>query len=160
MPVLPGSEEPLPHPPPSRLEERFNRLLQHATNVLASVVALFLLVFVVLALVGVAVAAIEPLLSGHDFTRAAIDGLDGAFVVIILLELTHTTLSRGPIARQLQEFLVIGITSGVRAGLEAVAQRGDTRATAISLVLTAAAVLVLVIAFCLVRHRLRAEHKP
>jgi phosphate starvation-inducible membrane PsiE len=148
-------------PPASHPEERFNRLLERATSVLTSVVALVLLVFVVLALAGVAVAAIQPLLGAHDFTHAAIDGLDGTFLVIILLELVNTTLSRGPIARQLQEFLVIGITSGVRAGLEVVAQRGaEMRTVAISLALNASAVLILAIAFCLIRRRLRTDPSP
>jgi phosphate starvation-inducible membrane PsiE len=156
----PDSEEPV-QPPASHPEERYNRLLERATSVLTSVVASVLLVFVVLALAGVAVAALEPLVRAHDFTRAAIDGLDGAFLVIILLELVHTTLSRGPLARQLQEFLVIGITSGVRAGLEGVAQRGtEMRTLSTTLALDAVAVLVLVIAFCLVRQRVRAQQNP
>jgi hypothetical protein len=143
----------------SHLQERFHRSLERATGLLTSIVALLLLVLVAIALVGVFIAAIEPIVA-RDFTRAAIDGLDGAFLVIILLELVHTTLSRGPIALQLQEFLAIGVTSGVRAGLEAVAQRGvEARSTAISLALNAVAVFVLVGAICLVRHRLHAEER-
>ena len=86
--------------------------------------------------------------------------LDGTFIIVILLELVHTTLSRGPISTQVQEFLVIGITSAVRTGLETVAARsGDTtRETGIELAITAFASLLLVVALWLVRQRLHAEH--
>jgi hypothetical protein len=144
----------------SHPQERFSRSLERATSLLTSIVALLLLVLVVVALAGVLIAAIEPITT-RDFTHAAIEGLDGAFLVIILLELVHTTLSRGPLAQQLEEFLVIGVASAVRAGLEAVAQRGaEARSTGFSLALDAVTVLVLVVAICLVRQRLHVEQKP
>lgn len=146
------------HPESSWFEAWFNRALERAVSVLTSVVALLLVVFVVIALAGAGAAALEPLRGSRDFTGAAIDGLDRAFLVVILLELAHTTLSRGPITRQVQEFLVVGVTSGVRAGLEAVAQRGtDARAVSISLALNAIAVFVLVGALCLIRVRVRTN---
>ena len=91
--------------------------------------------------------------------HAALSGLDAAFIVIILLELVHTTLSRGPISTQVQEFLVIGITSAVRNGLETAAGRGNgtPRETAIDLAITSAAALLLVVSLWLVRQRLSAE---
>lgn len=148
------------HGETSRFEGFLNRVLVRAVGVLTSVVALLLVVFVVVALAGAGLAAMQPLGSGHDFTGAAIEGLDRAFLVVILLELAHTTLSRGPITRQVQEFLLVGVTSGVRAGLETVAQRGgDARSTAVSLALNAVGVFVLVGALCLVRQRLYAERR-
>jgi hypothetical protein len=149
-----AAEEPSPEPSPSLIEERLNRGLERAASLFTSVVALLILGLVLVALVGGIISAIEPLMHGHDFARAAIDGLDATFLVIILLEVVHTTLSRGPIARQLQQFLVVGITSAVRSGLEVSAQRGaDARAITYSLVLDALAVLVLVCSLWLVRQR-------
>ena len=110
------------------------------------------------ALVGTARAALEPLLAHRDFMHAAIEGLDGAFLVIILLELVHTTLSRGPVTRQLQEFLVVGITSSVRSGLEVAAERGGgAQSISINLAINALGVLILVAALWLIRQRLHTE---
>lgn len=150
--------EPMIHPPPTKAERRLNRILERLASVLTSVVAFLLILFVVVALVGTVRAASEPLLHEHDFTRSAIEGLDGAFLVVILLELVHTTLSRGPIARQVQEFLVVGITSAVRSGLEVAASRGGgAHSIAVSLAINACAVLILVAALWLVRQRLLDE---
>jgi hypothetical protein len=146
------TKEPTVQPLPSPVEERLNRALERVASVLTSIVALGLILFVVLALVSVAMAAVKPVLSHRDFARGAIDGLDGAFLVIILLELVHTTLSRGPVTRQVQEFLVVGITVGVRSGLEIAAVRGgDLRALPINLAINALGVLILVAALWLVR---------
>ncbi|MEI9885780.1 MAG: hypothetical protein WDN08_04625 [Rhizomicrobium sp.] len=86
-------------------------------------------------------------------------GVNSAFLAIILLELVHTTVSRGPMTQQVQEFLIIGVTVGVRSGLEvaAGAPQNGPREVAINLVLNAAAVLILVIALCHLRRRFRAE---
>jgi hypothetical protein len=97
--------------------------------------------------------------------RAVIEGLDDAFLVIILLELLHTVLSRGPVTRRVQEFLVVGITAGIRSGLEISAERGgDSRGIASSLAIDALGVLMLVGALWLVRQGLRAgppsTHSP
>jgi hypothetical protein len=153
-----AAEEPSIQPAPSSLEDRLNRALVRAASLFVYLVAVLILGLVLVALIGGIVGAIEPLIHGRDFTRAAIDGLDAAFLVIILLELVHTTLSRGPIAQQLQQFLVVGITSGVRTGLEVSAQRGaDARAIASSLALNALAVLVLVGALWLVRRQVKSH---
>jgi phosphate starvation-inducible membrane PsiE len=59
-----------------------------------------------------------------------------------------------------QEFLVIGITSAVRHGLETAADRGtqNARDTAIDLCITSLAALLLVAALWLVRAWLSTEH--
>jgi phosphate starvation-inducible membrane PsiE len=151
--------EPTIQPPPTKVERHLNRVLERTASVLTSLVAMLLILFVAIALVGTVSAAAEPLVHEHDFMRAAIDGLDGAFLVVILLELVHTTLSRGPVSRQVQEFLVVGITSAVRSGLEVAANRGGGPAqpTAVSLAINASGVLILVAAFWLIRQRLHAE---
>jgi len=100
-------------------EDRVGRRFEGVERLLIYVVALFLIGFAVLALVDT-VTMVWPLIVGkhHDYTAAITDGIDTAFLTIILLELLHTVLSRGPLSRQLQEFLVIGITSAVRHSLE------------------------------------------
>jgi phosphate starvation-inducible membrane PsiE len=159
MPTGDTLEEPRIQPAPLGPEKRFNDGLERAASVLTSVVATLLILFVVVAIVGVVLEAWRSLFTDHDPMRAALSGLDAAFIVIILLELVHTTLSRGPISTQVQEFLVIGITSAVRNGLETAAGRGKgpARETAIDLAITSVAALLLVIALWLVRQRLNAE---
>jgi hypothetical protein len=154
-------DEPSLQEPPSRFEARLNQRLGRVANIL-TVVAVLLIGFVLVALVSVVVNGIEPLLAKpRNFAEAATQGVDAAFLAIILLEVTHTTLSRGPMTRQLQEFLVIGITVGVRSGLEvaAAAQKHSSREVAIDLGINAMAVLVLVLALCLLRWRLHSEHE-
>jgi phosphate starvation-inducible membrane PsiE len=159
---MPGSdklEEPRIQPAPLGPEKRFNDGLERLASILTSVVASLLMVFVIVAIVGVVLDACRSLFQEHDPMRAALSGLDAAFIVIILLELVHTTLSRGPISTQVQEFLVIGITSAVRNGLETAAGRGkgSARETAIDLAITSGAALLLVISLWLVRQRLESE---
>lgn len=154
------TSEPTIQPPPTTVERRLNRGLERTASLMASLVALLLILLVVVALIGTARAAVEPLLARHDFMHAAIDGLDGAFLVIILLELVHTTLSRGPVTRQLQEFLVVGITSSVRSGLEVAAERGGgAQSVAINLAINAFGVLILVTALWLIRQRFHVERR-
>lgn len=101
------------------LDERLGRVLESIERGLIYVVALFLIGFAVLALVDTVVNVWQPVFSGgRDITSGIVVGVDKSFLTVILLELLHTVLSRGPISRQLQEFLVIGITSGVRRSLE------------------------------------------
>jgi hypothetical protein len=112
------------------------------------------------AIVGVVRATVEPL-EHRDFMRAAIEGLDGAFLVVILLELVNTTLTRGPVVQKVREFLVVGITSAVRTGLEVSAARGsDPHSVATNLVFDALSVLVLVVALRIIRERPDAERPP
>jgi phosphate starvation-inducible membrane PsiE len=158
MPDQQGTE-PTIHPEPPRAERRWDRALERGAGILTSIVGLMLILFVVVALAGAVQATIEPLVHGQQFTHAAVEGVDAAFLAIILLELVHTTLSKGPISRQLQEFLVIGATSGVRSGLEvaAGARGADPRQTVIALAIDSLGVLLLVIALWLVRQHFGDE---
>lgn len=155
-----GSDEASIQEPPTHLEVRLNQALGRFANVLTTAVAVLLILFVMVALVGVVHEGIKPLVTRGNFTESAVQGVNSAFLAIILLELVHTTVSRGPMTRQVQEFLVIGVTVGVRSGLEvaAGAREHGAREVAINLVLNAAAVLILVMALCLIRRRLHAEH--
>ena len=159
MPSGNALDEPRIQPAPLGPEKRFNDGLERAASILTSVVASLLILFVVIAILGVVLEAWHSLFTDHDPMHAALSGLDAAFIVIILLELVHTTLSRGPISTQVQEFLVIGITSAVRNGLETAAGRGkgSARETAIDLAITSVAALLLVVALWLVRQRLHAD---
>jgi phosphate starvation-inducible membrane PsiE len=150
--------EPRIHAPPSDFERHLNSGLERAASVLTSLVAVLLILFVGIALVGVVRSALGPLVHKHDFSAAAVEGLDAAFLVIILLELVHTTLSRGPVSQQVQEFLVVGITSAVRSGLEVSASHGaGEQSVPVGLVIDAGAVLILVVALWLIRQRIHAE---
>jgi phosphate starvation-inducible membrane PsiE len=152
--------EPRIQPPPTGTEARVNASIERAASVMTTVVAALLMVFVAVAIVGVVADAWHPLCE-HDFVGAAVAGLDAAFIVVILLELVHTTLSRGPISTQIQEFLVIGITSAIRSGIETTARRGTAspRETAIVIVITSFAALLLVGALSIIRQRLSSERR-
>ncbi len=163
---MPGDDFPEPRiqPPPTGTERRVNESIERAASVMTTVVAVLLMLCVAVALVGVVADAWHPLRE-HDFVGAAVAGLDAAFVVVILLELVHTTLSRGPISSQIQEFLVIGITSAIRSGIETAARRGGggPRDTAVVIAITSFAALLLVVALSLLRQRLSVErlaHRP
>ena len=132
-------------------ESRLNDCPERAESILTSVVAIILILFVLVAIVTVFVEVRAPLFDDHDFTAATLAGIDAAFLVIILLELLHTTLSRGPISEQLQEFLVIGVTATIRHGLGVAATRGDPRDIVIDLAINSVSALVLVVALWLVR---------
>src|SRR5205823_9957566 len=130
---------------PSPPEERVLAGFERVESVLTSVITFFLIGFVVIALVAVIMEVKDPLLVDHDFTGATIKGINATFLAIILLELLHTTISRGPISQQLQEFLVIGITAAVRHGLEIAATRGEPRDIVVNLAVNAAGALLLVV---------------
>lgn len=144
---------------PTQPEGRLNELLERLESLLTSVVAVFLVGFVLIALLATIVEVRGPLLDDHDFTAATLKGIDASFLAIILLELLHTTLSRGPISQQLQEFLVIGITASIRHGLGVAAARGDPRDVVVNLTINAVGALVLVFSLWLVRHQLRADQR-
>lgn len=151
--------EPSLRPEPTRTESRLGDLFARVESLLISVVAFFLIAFVIIALLAVVKEVRGPLLD-YDFGAAAIKGTDATFLAIILLELLHTTLSRGPISQQLQEFLVIGVTATVRHGLDIAASRDSgARDSVINLAINAAGALVLVLALWLVRHQVRADER-
>lgn len=144
---------------PSPPEEHVLQGIERAESLLMSAVTLMLIGFVVLAFLAVLMEVKDPLFVDHDLTTATIKGINGTFLAIILLELLHTTTSRGPISMQLQEFVVIGITVTVRHGLEVAATRGDPRDVVLNLAINAFATLMLVAAFWLVRQQLRADRR-
>ncbi|HTE85418.1 MAG TPA: hypothetical protein VK821_11865, partial [Dehalococcoidia bacterium] len=155
-------EKPTGSGTPSSPEWWFIRLFERGESFLIAVVSLFLVIFVVIALVAVLVDVHDPLLRQHDFTTATLEGVNGTFLAVILLELLHTTLSRGPISQQLEEFLVIGVTAGVRHGLELAAgsRQGNPRDVVISLAINSVGVLVLVLALWLIRGPLLRAERP
>lgn len=154
------SDEPRIQPPPSTVEARLNRALERLSSVLSSLVALVLIGLVLVALAGVLIGVHGALLHQRDPRRAVVHGLDATLLAIIVLELVHTTLTRGPMSRQLQEFVAIGITSGVRSGLHiAAAETSSTFEIARDLAFNSLGVLALVAALWLVRHRLHADRR-
>ena len=152
-------KEPSVQPQPTEKEEKLNLFWERVESILTSVITVIIIGFVVIAIIGVFMEIREPLFVAHDFTKAALKGIDAAFLAIILLELLHTTLARGSISSQLQEFLVIGITAAVRHGLELAASGSGSnpRDLVINLVINSTGALILVIALWLVRHQLRAD---
>jgi hypothetical protein len=150
--------EPTLRPTPTPPERDLTWVLERTESLLTSLVGLILSLFVLMALAAVVVEVKDPLLSG-DLTAATLRGVDATFLAIILLELLHTTLSRGPISQQLQEFLVIGITAIIRHSLEVAAARGEPREVVVNLTISAAGVALLVAALWLVRHQLRADRR-
>jgi hypothetical protein len=142
---------------PSARLEHLNRFLEHVAGGLTSVVAVLLLCFVVVALVGVVADTWGPVFHDRNMSEGALRGLDEALLAIILLELAFTTLARGPVLLQLQQFLVIGVTSAVRVALEVAAGARTSQSPVVALVLDAVAVFVLVVALLLVRRRMSAE---
>jgi len=151
-----------------RLNERLARGLGVVEQLLVSVVALLLVGFAALGLLNTVALVKDTLIGGGDYAVVIAEGIDAAFLTIILLELLHTVLSRGSLGQQVQEFLVIGITSAVRHGLTVaanvngrtgagarasglVASGGSARDVGVNLAVNAAGVLILVAALWLVR---------
>jgi len=161
--------EPATTRPVSTFDVRIGRALERVERALIYVVALFLIAFAVLALVDTVAQVNSFIILRKDYTGGIAAGIDSAFLTIILLELLHTVLSRGSISQQLQEFLVIGITSGVRRSLEIgvgsspVTEKksvtpASSRDVVIDLGINAAGVLVLVVALWLVRQQSGKGH--
>ncbi|HEY8743759.1 MAG TPA: phosphate-starvation-inducible PsiE family protein [Chloroflexota bacterium] len=145
---------------PGAAEQRLYRSFEQAETILTASVAIVLIALAMLALLDTFVRVIGPLLSDqHDAVRAVTDGIDAAFLVIILLELLHTILSHGPISQQLQEFLAIGITAAVRHGLGLAASSADQHGLVIDLAINSSGVLLLVLALWLVRQRGAVEQE-
>jgi len=151
-----------------RLNDRLARGLGVVERLLVSVVALLLVGFAALGLLNTVALVKDTLVGGGDYTVVIAEGIDAAFLTIILLELLHTVLSRGSLGQEVQEFLVIGITSAVRHGLTVAANvnggtgagartsglaasGGSARDVGVNLAVNAAGVLILVAALWLVR---------
>ncbi len=157
-----------------RLNDRLARGLGVVERLLVSVVALLLVGFAALGLLNTVALVKDTLVGGGDYTVVIAEGIDAAFLTIILLELLHTVLSRGSLGQEVQEFLVIGITSAVRHGLTVAANvnggtgarartsglagtardvgsAGSARDVGVNLAINAAGVLILVGALWLVR---------
>ncbi len=155
-----------------RLNDRLARGLGVVERLLVSVVALLLVGFAALGLLNTVALVKDTLVGGGDYTVVIAEGIDAAFLTIILLELLHTVLSRGSLGQEVQEFLVIGITSAVRHGLTVAANvnggagagvgartsglaasGGSARDVGVNLAVNAAGVLILVAALWLVRQQ-------
>ena len=154
-------QEPSVRAQPTGSDERIIKVYERVESLLTLIVALLLIGFVLIALAGVVIDVRGPLIHDHNFTEAALGGIDSIFLAIILLELLHTALSHGPVSQQVQEFLVIGITAAVRHGLEVAApgHGKSSHAVVIDLAINSAAVLVLVLALWLIRQQLRADQR-
>ncbi len=128
-------------------------------------VALILALLAILATWETLVSVWRLMRAGH-LTTAVAAGTDSIFLTVILLELLHTVISRGPLLEQTQEFIVIGITSVIRHGLSLVATAGiataavsgahggappNARDIVIDLAINSASVLLLVVALWLIR---------
>jgi hypothetical protein len=74
-------------------------------------VGLLLIGFAAFSLFNTLVLVRQPIVVDHDYTQAIATGFDSAFLTIILLEVLYTVLTRSSLARQIREFLIIGITS-------------------------------------------------
>jgi len=153
-----------------RLNDRLAHGLGVVERLLVSVVALLLVGFAALGLLNTVALVKDTLVGGGDYTVVIAEGIDAAFLTIILLELLHTVLSRGSLGQEVQEFLVIGITSAVRHGLTVAANvnggagagarasglaasGGSARDVGVNLAVNAAGVLILVAALWLVRQQ-------
>jgi hypothetical protein len=137
-------------------------MAEHAAKGLTLLVVWLLMALVALAVIGLVRDIVEPIVH-RDFTRAAIDGLDGAFLVIILLEVVHTTLAHGSAIQKVRQFLVVAITAAVRSGLERAVDRiSDPHSVVVNVALDALGVLVLVVALRLARehHDHHRTHPP
>ena len=153
-----------------RAERLARRGFAGAQRVLEYAVALCLLVFALITLVNTAQEVLTTVRRQHDLTLAVTQGVDAVLFVVILLEVLNTILSRAPAVQRLQEFLVIGILSAVRYGLEIVASAQGSRAATetgiqvnvsrgvvTDLALNAAGILVLVLALWGVRRMVKVE---
>jgi len=157
------------HPAPTgKLEHRLLDALERAESFLLLFVALVLIALAAVTLVNTVVSFSTSYFGHetHDFLGLVNSGIDELFQVIILAELLHTTLSRGSVSTQLQEFLVVGITVVVRHGLELASQGGVTVKGAkpieptqlvIDLVINAFAALILIGGLWLVQQFVRSD---
>lgn len=159
----------------ARWDDSVDRIFAVVQRLLLAGVAVALVVLSVMALWDT-IVLVRDELAVHDVTRAITVGVDTVFLTVILLELLHTVISRGTLAQQAPEFIIIGITSAIRHGLGLVASgsgtetvtrviqghryrvslpgSGSPRDIVINLAINAGGVLILVAALWLVRSSL------
>lgn len=158
--------------PPSQdtaLERYARRAFTRVQTLLEYTIALFLVLFSLLTLYNTGRELLLAFQQHQDLTQAISKGVDAVLFTVILLEVLNTILSRAAMIRKLQEFLVIGIFSAIRYGLELVAgaqqakvEKATTfvppssREIVIDLVINAGCVLILVIALWFVKTRVEA----
>lgn len=163
-------DEPLAHVHRGKIEHRLLEILERAESFLLLFVALVLIALAAVTLVNTVLTFSSMMLSHetNNFLPLVNNGIDELFQVIILAELLHTTLSRGSVSTQLQEFLVVGITVVVRHGLELASQGGvtgkgvkpiDPTQLVIDLVINAAAALILIGGLWLVQQFVRSDRR-
>jgi hypothetical protein len=161
----------------SQIDQWIDRIVDVAERALLAGVTIVLIVLSGMALWDT-VVLVQNELQVRDLTKAITVGVDTAFLTVILLELLHTVIRREPLARQVPDFIVIGITSAIRHGLSEVATASGSgesvkrviggktytlsvpgtsnpREVVIDLAINSAGVLVLVVALWLVRHSFR-----
>jgi len=168
--------EPRVRPRANGFDERVTDLAEHIERLLTAVITFFIVGLALLAIGDAVLQVVLNVVQGPEqaqapgvitarLDEAIVSGIDAIFLAIILLELLHTTLSRGPIGQQLQEFLVIGITAAVRHSLELASTGRNTpgnkagsaaaqRDLVINLAINAVGALILVIGLYLVRSQL------
>ena len=139
---------------------KISRMLTFMQRAVEYLVAIGLLILAGIAIFGAAIDVTNAI-HEHQGTSSIISkGLDTLLLTLILLELLHTVLSHAPLMDRLAEFMIIGVFSSVRYGLEIVAStdRGlngalvnDPRMVAISLALNAAGIFILVVTLNFVR---------
>lgn len=150
-----------------RIDDRISDVFEVLQRVLIAAVAVALIILSCLALWDT-IHSVQSALARNELGLAIAVGIDTSFLTVILLELLHTVTRRGPLAQQVQEFMVIGITSALRHGLSITAAASGSgrgrvvsvntggvteRDTVINLAINSVSVLLLVIALWLVRHR-------
>jgi len=124
----------------------------------------------VLACITIIGAGVDVFSGIHEHVSTSLlvsHGLDTLLLTLILLELLQTVLSHAPLMNRLSEFMIIGVFSAVRYGLEVVASTDravsggfvtDPRTVAGSLAINAAGICLLVVTLTLVR-RMNNEKK-
>lgn len=159
--------------PGERIDARMADSFEIIQRILVIAVGTALVILSVMALWDT-VDLVQGELQKGDVTRAITVGVDTIFLTVILLELLHTVIGREALARQVPDFIVIGITSAIRHGLSLVASAstgaqtvtriigGKTYSltipgpsqhdTEINLLINSAGVLLLVVGLWIVRH--------
>ena len=154
----------------SPLDQQIRRSFVLMRRGLEYSVALFLVVFGLITLLGTVQDLVVAVQRRQDLPLAVTRGVDEVLFIVILLEVLNTILSRSPAVQRLQEFLVVGILPAVRYSLEIVAGAQGlkaasettppydaSRALVTNLSINALGILVLVLALWLVRTRLKIE---